>query len=174
MSQALSAELQIRERKAQWMWTGFILVFFLVQACLWTVAITYTANDPSHAVVADYDTKALAWDQQKELRQASAQLGWNATVEASSSQAIPEWRPITLTLTDSRGEPVTGASVSLAAFHRGRAGRRQSLDLAEVGPGQYHGTLHVLYFGNWQLEGTADRGDEHFLVQLQIPIEAHP
>lgn len=172
MYPTLTAELQVRERKAQWLWTGFILAFFAIQACLWAVAITYTANDPSHAVVPDYDSKALAWDQQKAARAASDQLGWSAEVEVSHGQLATDWRPISLSLVDEQGQPVTGAEVSVAAFHRGRAGRRQTLSLAETTPGHYHGTIRVLYFGLWQFEGTADRQDDHYLIDVQVPVEA--
>ena len=38
-----TCELEQKEKTAQLVWTGFILMFFFVQAIIWIVAITLTA-----------------------------------------------------------------------------------------------------------------------------------
>ena len=78
MAQTIAVEQ--KEKTAQFVWTGFILLFFVIQAIVWTVAISITTRDPSHAVVAGYDEKALNWDDEKALRLASANLGWQAEI----------------------------------------------------------------------------------------------
>ncbi len=52
------ATIEERERSAQFLWMGFIISFFAIQAVIWTFALIMTSNDKSHAVVAGYDEKA--------------------------------------------------------------------------------------------------------------------
>ncbi len=68
----LTTTIQQKEKTAQFLWTGFILMFFVLQAILWTVAITLTTGDKSHAVIASYDARALNWDEEVAQRNASA------------------------------------------------------------------------------------------------------
>ena len=48
-----------KEKSARMVWTAFILTFFFIQACVWTFAITVTAGDNSHAVVAGYEQRGI-------------------------------------------------------------------------------------------------------------------
>ena len=70
----IQATLQQKEKTAQFLWTGFILMFFVIQAIVWIVAITLTANDKSHAVLPNYDERALKWNEEVALRAASEKL----------------------------------------------------------------------------------------------------
>ena len=85
MSQAATLEnknsIENKEKTAQLMWTGFILGFFVIQAIIWIIAISITARDASHAVVAGYDEKALKWDDQKALSAASVLMSGFSCVQ---------------------------------------------------------------------------------------------
>ena len=74
----IQATLQQKEKTAQFLWTGFILMFFVIQAIVWIIAITLTSNDKSHAVLPDYDQRALNWNEQVKVRAASEKLGWQS------------------------------------------------------------------------------------------------
>lgn len=159
------------EKKAQYLWTGFILAFFMIQAILWSVAITLTANDTSHAVVDDYEQKAVRWDQSQAAMRASEALGWRAKLEALPDPDLPNVRTIELTLTESDRGPVEIQAVSLNAFHTGHAAEVQTLILESIGPGIYAGNLRVREFGQWKFSGHIDVGQDHFLLDQRIWIE---
>ena len=163
----LTATLQQKEKSAQLLWTGFILMFFVIQAILWTVAITLTSGDKSHAVVASYDERALNWDEEVAQRNASIRLGWQADLFLDSAADIRKFHVITLKVQDSRQQPVAGAVIEMVAFHRALAGEPQSVDLAEVGEGVYSGKIQVHKSGLWQFEGKATRGGDVFLIKDQ-------
>jgi hypothetical protein len=76
------------EPSARRRWVAVIVGFFAAQAALWTWAIVTVSSDPSHAIVANYDARALDWD----ARRASAALGWNATVEVDRTHTKPRQR----------------------------------------------------------------------------------
>ena len=169
----LPPELQRRERTAQLMWTALILMFFLIQGVLWTVAISITSSDASHAVVAGYDEQALRWDEVKKLRHESATLGWDAEIQVDSKGDIRGNRVITLRLKDQNQAPLENAKVEINAYHRGRAAEKQNLTLKSVGPGIYSTTLLVRNSGQWQFTGTAKSDDQQFLIEQRIALDSN-
>jgi nitrogen fixation protein FixH len=169
----LTLEIQNRERSAKRMWTAFILMFFMLQATLWTVAISITSRDASHAVVAGYDEQAFHWDDVKQLRAESAALGWNAQLHIDPNGDAQGNRVITLSLQDKNKAPLRGASVGLSAFHRGRAAETQNLVLQPVGPGIYSSTVQVRNSGQWQFSGTAKSNQQQFLIEQRIALNSN-
>ena len=115
------ATLQTREKTAQLLWTAFILMFFVIQAVIWTVAISIISMDSSHVVVANYDEQALNWDEVKKQREASAALGWTANISILSAEDLYGNRVVQIKINDASQQPVTKALVQMRAFHRGRA-----------------------------------------------------
>lgn len=133
------------ERSARHHWIAIIVAFFLAQAVLWTFAIVTVASDPSHAVVANYDARALDWDAQR----ARAQIGWQATVELDRTHAL-------VRIVDADGAPVQAEHIELAIFHKAEAAHRQSLALHTIAPGVWEASVELRRPGLWQLELTAD------------------
>ncbi len=166
-----TVELQRKEKTAQLAWTGFILLFFLIQAVIWIVAISVTANDNSHAVVQGYDQRALQWDQSRTVQLASDALGWDARLLVDQASDIHGNRVVSLAVNDANGEPVQQAATELQAFHCGRAAEVQQLPLQEIGPGVYSGKIQVRRPGHWQFQGTLIRGDEKFLFKERQEIQ---
>lgn len=161
MSQSISHP---NERLAQWCWTAFILMFFMIQAIIWTVAISLTAGDESHAVVANYDEQALKWDELKQLRRESAQLGWTSETLIDRTDDISGQRGVTVRLVDETGGPVTQAVFNMRAFHRAMAAKPQQLTFTEIGPGVYGAKIKVERYGKWSIVGSASVGDQVFLM----------
>jgi nitrogen fixation protein FixH len=163
--------LQQRELKAQFVWTSFILTFFLVQAMVWVAAISITSGDSSHAVVASYDENALKWDELKSLQQASDRLGWNANIELEDAANVLGEHQVTVFLQDRQGNAIEDANVVLQAFHCARASEVQSVQLVEKDHGQYQGVLRVMHAGMWQLSGTASVMGQVFLIEQRMQID---
>lgn len=168
MSQTITIEN--KEKSAQLIWTGFILGFFIIQAIIWTVAISITSRDRSHAVVAGYDEKALKWDDQKALASASASLGWKAEIVVDAKADIRGNHVLTIKLKDKTDSPIAGAAMELQAFHRAVASERQPIELRESESGIYTGQIQIQKSGLWQFEGFARRGDETFLVDQRVHL----
>jgi nitrogen fixation protein FixH len=166
-----SIAIENKEKTAQLLWTGFILVFFIVQAIIWMVAISITIRDPSHAVVAGYDEKALKWDEEKALSEASAHLGWQAEILIDSSADILGNHAITVKLDDRDQSPVDDAKIELRAFHRALAGKPQQISLSEINEGVYTGQIQIRKSGLWQFEGVARKGEQTFLIDQRLSLE---
>lgn len=166
MNQSLTIEH--KEKTAQLLWTGFILLFFIIQAIIWIVAISITSRDPSHAVVAGYDEKALHWDDEKALRAASANLGWQAEILVDSTSDIRDNHAMTIRLQDRSKSPIEGASVVLRAFHRALAGQPQSIPLSEINAGIYAGQIQISKGGQWQFEGTVQLGEDTYVIDQRL------
>ena len=171
MSQ-ITTTLEYKEKSAQFLWTLFILGFFLIQAIIWSIAITWTLNDRSHAVVAGYDEKALLWDEQRAQQRASAKLGWRAGLHVDPVSDVRNQHIISLTITDAQDAPIAGASIELAAFHCARAGEPQQIELVETGEGIYAGTIRVGKTGLWQFEGQVNHRDGVLRIQEKQFLKA--
>ncbi len=75
-----------------------IIAFFVIQAILWIVAISYTANDSSHVVLTDYEQKSLHWDEDQAIKRASAALGWKTDLKIDEQADIVGNRAVRLRL----------------------------------------------------------------------------
>ena len=159
-----STTIQQNEKTAQFVWTGFILLFFLIQAVVWIVAISITSGDTSHAVVAGYDEQALKWDESKSIQHASDALGWKAVLTFDSKKDIRGNQMVNLSIVDQNQNPVENAAVSIRAFHCGHAANVQQLSMSKSSPGNFTANLRVRHSGNWQFEGAAIRNDDVLLI----------
>ena len=166
-----SQALQQKEQTAQFIWTVFILMFFVIQAVIWTVAITITASDTSHAVVAGYDEEALHWDDVRRERTASAALGWTSELKVSSSADLRDFRIVTVQLADRHKQPVENAILELDVFHRGRAANVQTISFNEMGPGVYSAKIRIDRTGFWQFSGFAKQDTNQFIINERVRIK---
>lgn len=161
------ASLVQREAAARLLWTTGIIGFFLIQAVLWVVAITLTHRDPSHAVLAGYDARALSWDEHRARLRASEALGWQPQLSTWASDDPLGRQVLQVELKDRDQQPISGAEIEVAAFHRARAAERQVLTLEELQPGVYESRFAPRQSGGWQFDLTAARDSEHFAVSLR-------
>lgn len=165
--------LQSKEKTAQLLWTVFILMFFVIQAIIWTFAISITSRDSSHAVVAGYDEQALSWDEVKQERAASKALGWTTEIKVDPTGDIRGNRVITIVVTDRKNRPVENATVQLDAYHRGRAAEVQCVEFNEVGQGVYSSEIQIRQSGAWVFDGTVSVENRRLLIQQTIQLNAN-
>lgn len=168
---SLTAEAMSRETLSRYLWTAFIVGFFVIQAVIWTVAITVTTSDPSHAIVPGYDEKAVNWNEQLATLNASKALGWTASIEVDPVADIRGMCDAALTLVDRNGKPVGDATLIVEAFHRGRIAEAQNVEFTQVAPGVFTAKIRVRHNGKWQFRGSAKRGDDTFLIDLRTAIK---
>ena len=159
-------EVAKAESRSARRWMMYIGVFFLGQACLWTVALSRVSGDPSHAVVDDYDRRALSWDEQRARREASARLGWNREVALQAGDP----GTVSVVLTDADGNPVAAERVEVTIFHRAAAAQRQTVALERVAPGTYVGHPRVDRSGLWRVELSARQGPAELLAEDTLTV----
>ncbi len=151
-----------KERRARMFWVSFILMFFAGQAVLWTFALNVVSNDPSHAVVEDYDSFETNWEQSKAQEAASKALGWHAQLSADNERIV-------IKLTDTLGKPVE-AEVSAKIFHKARAAEVQDVAFSATEPGILVGSADLERDGHWRVRLTAQRGPDVFIDVQDVTV----
>jgi len=131
------------------------------------VAITLATGDRSFAVVPDYYSKAVDYDQRKAELAASEALGWRVELQPGPTTDVKGERALVVVLRDAEGMAVTDADVRVACYHFARASQPVSFELVELLPGQYSGTAKLGREGFWQFEVIADRGDQRFVSETK-------
>ncbi len=143
-----------QERRARRFWFSFILMFFSLQAVLWTFALGKVVGDPSHAVVEQYDDYENRWNAAQTERSVNAALGWSAQISADHGRIV-------VALTDAHGHPVA-ADVRATVFHKARASEKHPLVFTMTEPGLMVGELDMGRSGLWRVQLAATRGDDTF------------
>lgn len=159
---AIQPRAEVRARRR---WLAFIVGIFVFQGVLWSGAIWLVSNDPSHAVVVDYDQRALAWDEHMQRVRQSSRLGWSAAFDVEGGQ-------IRVRLVDAQQNPVDDAEVRLTLFHQARAAERTTLTLFADGEGNYTAAAPVRHAGKWRFELFARRGGDEFVLDHTQTLEA--
>jgi nitrogen fixation protein FixH len=149
-------------------------------AALWplavvaVLAITVGANawllwesrDPNGAVIEpDYYRKAVAWDSLAARQARSDGLGWR--VDAALGASDGRRAHVRVTIADSLGAPVAGATVELEAVHNLDGAHHVLAALPESAPGAYEADAALDRHGMWELRLTARRGDDVFLARVR-------
>jgi nitrogen fixation protein FixH len=164
----LVSKKRTRENAEKWArrrWLTFIVGLFVCQAGLWAFAITVVAGDTSHAIVSDYDQRALDWDRHMQRRQRSAALGWGASIVVEPAVLDGGQRMVVVELTDARGRPIDDAEVELTLFHQARASQRSSVVLRSDGTGRYRGVASIDRDGKWRFELLARSGADELVLE---------
>lgn len=168
-------EWEQRERRARRFWVGMILTLLLGSMSVWIGTAVVAINDPSMSVLPDYHQQALRWDEVQRERAASDRLGWEVRLGLapvgspevfSGVLAKPPGRPISMafvTLLDTAGLPVSGASGTLRYYPHARVKRVEQVELYEQSPGVYRVPVTMDATGLWQWDLTMQRGDQRFV-----------
>jgi len=153
-----------------WLWPGIVVGILLTHTVCCLVVVYIATSDPTHAVIPDYHEKAVAWDAIRADALASEQLGWACTIETAAGADLLGERSLRLSLKDARGEPVSGATVSLEGYHHARANDTVLADLKEGAPGEYVAMLKMRKPGLWRFDVKAKWGEDVFVQQIDQPV----
>ncbi len=158
-------ELARKEKLAQFIWTGIIVGFFVIQAIMWTVAIIVTANDKSHVIIADYENSSLSWDQTQSLKRDSEALGWQASIEVEANSRPTGERKLTLRLLNAAGQPIELPEITIEVFHWAEGSLIFPVSLKSVSAGLYEGELVMRKSGYWNFSAEIFKGDDRFFFE---------
>ena len=130
---------------------------------------TVASQDKSFAVEGDYYDKAVHWNDELAQRRENAQLGWRVTPTLRLGTGNGDGS-IVITLRDSSGAPITGATVTVLAMHNARANRQLFATLIDSGAGEYRAPLAAERPGEWELRFTVKRGEERFTISERVDV----
>lgn len=124
------------------------------------VMVYFATSNESYAVEPDYYQKALHWSDKQAQDRVNAELGWQLkyTVEPAQPGQDPT---LSVTLTSTEGDPVTGATVAVETFANAR---RNDILTSTVSPSEsgYETTMPMRRDGLWEFRFTVTRGDDLF------------
>ena len=155
-----------------WVWPAIVVGLLSLQIVICMIAFFVATSDPSQAIVRDYHTKALAWDEHMAELRAGEALGWDVELVVAEAADMLGDRTVRLSLKDAQGEPLTGASVSVIAFHLARASQVVEAELKEAAPGEYVTQMKMRKAGLWELAFQARRGEDVYPFTLKQQVGA--
>ncbi len=157
-------------RKRAWLWPGIIIGMLGVHTIGCLIVVYIATSDPSHAVVPDYHSKAVAWDQHQAQARASLRLGWSCTIETSLAADMVGKRTVRISLRDGEGQPLTEAQVKLSTYHHARANDVINAVFSEGAPGEYVATLDMKRPGLWAFDVEVIRGDDIYTTEVDQQV----
>ncbi len=149
--------------RSAWLWSGFVTAFLILQLVIGGAAFYLATGDPSVAVLPDYHTRALHWDDEVQRRRQSDALGWQFSVDWSRSPVA------SVTCVDPHGQPIDGGQGTVRYYHHARAGDVRDQPLAAGEAGQYQAELNLDRPGLWTVQWQLQRSDQEiFLLEQEI------
>lgn len=123
------------------------------------IVVFIATSDPSYAVEEDYYQKAIDWDEKRAQDRSNADLGWLFEFTVKPPDRPGDQPLLEVTLRDAAENPLTGATVSVEAFHNSRSADilRADLKPADVA-GVYRAAMPMQHNGRWELRFNAVSG----------------
>lgn len=156
--------------KLAWLWPGIIIGMLGVHTIGCLIVVYIATSDPSHAVVPDYHSKAVAWDQQQAQARASLRLGWSCTIETSLAADMFGQRTVRISLRNANDEPLTDAQVKLRTYHHARGNDVSEPEFKEGAPGEYVATVDMKRPGLWGFDVEVMHGDEVYTTEVDQQV----
>ena len=171
---AMNSEMERKNRQAAVRWGSVVVGLLSLQVAGGIAAIVLATGDESVAVVPDYHQKALQWDREIALRDASAKLGWQAkmTVIASQRQTGAVIGGLQIMLSDREGQPVSIESGSIEWYRHVRAGEVQRRSVAANEAGLIDLQACFDAEGLWQVSiDLRDEEGNRFVLTRQVDVD---
>ncbi len=152
-----------------WAWPVGIAVGLGCVGIANAIMISIALSNPSTPASADHWAESLAWDQELELRERSAALGW-----ALTGVARLDGDRLAVALVDAQGRPLTGLRGSLSLERSDSAAHDVRLELRELGEGRYEASgapARGLVRLTLDVE---DRQGRRFVTRQQLELDALP
>ncbi|MEP3482102.1 MAG: FixH family protein [Fuerstiella sp.] len=167
---------QRSETVSRFLWCGVVMGLLGLQmtGCLFALFIATTSS--SMAVIPNYHRKAMEWDDYKAEQQATADLGWNESIDVSPPIDIMENRLITIRVEDTHKKPIEIEQMTTMVYHHAQAAELHEVTMKRLAPGTFRGKLRIRKAGIWQVESkitTADRtvnlSTKHVVKDEKLP-----
>jgi nitrogen fixation protein FixH len=141
---------------------AFFGVIFAVNGTF--IALSLTGQD---GLVVDHEyAKALHYDDVVQQQKRQAKLGWQVALTPPAAPAAP----VALDLRDGAGQPLAGASVTIAFQRPTAVGMDQDVPLRETGKGRYVGSPKLASAGQWDAVIEIRHGQDRFQRRQRIRV----
>lgn len=133
-----------------WIWPLVIVGLLGLNVLVVAITVIVAMGDPSVGIEPDYYQKALAWDSDREQRRDPAEDGLDVSIQLLPAPDRHGDGQVVVSLARSDA-PVEGAQIEAEVFHFARSRERQTVTLAEHGPGVYAASASLRREGNWEI-----------------------
>jgi nitrogen fixation protein FixH len=123
----------------------------------YAIVLAVIAGDPSIAIEEDYYERAVAWDDERAARSASAALGWSARIEIVAAPGLPGRAEARIELLDVAG-----------IFHQARAAEAIEVTSTSSAEGFHRLAIPGARTGAWRVEIEATRDGERFIEERTV------
>jgi hypothetical protein len=143
------------------------ILLLTVAANVWVFVVA--GDDPSFAIEPDYYAKAVAWDSTLAQARRNETLRWQLAPKLAGFSPR-DGAQLSVSLTDSAGQPISGATIKVFALFNARAANVLASTLHADSAG-YSTRLAVNHRGEWELRFDVRRGDDHFTADVRVIAE---
>jgi nitrogen fixation protein FixH len=123
-------------------------------------------DDTALAIEPNYYQKAIDWDSTMAQMRRNVALGWHVSPQLGAF-TTRDGAHLRVTVTDSAGTAIHGATVKVSAFFNAAANNIVDTTLLPDSAG-YTGTLPVNHGGLWELRFDVRRGAERFTATSRV------
>ncbi len=153
------------------LWPVLIVTTLVIFVTFTLLAARVASHDPHFAIEPDYYGKAIAWDSTLAEQRRAAALGWRLT-PALGPVSAGRGAPLVLTLSDSLGAPITGASIAVEARQVAHADDVVRLTLTQGADARYTAALPLARSGLVELRIVATRASDRFSTSIRLDASA--
>lgn len=139
-------------------WPLFIVALLGMSITIAVITVVLARSDGGAQIVDDYYQKAINWDETHARQAASEALGWQTNIVVGTDLA-DNARPVTITITDRNGTPVTQLQGTVRARrpHLSDVVAERPLQSVAQQPGVYQNTFPIDQVGLWDFEIVAEQ-----------------
>lgn len=130
----------------------YIVAFFVLLTCILGTFIWIAVHNYSGEVTTNPYTKGLQYNKDIANQAAQEKLGWQGNIRFETHGFDVQ---SFLTLTDSKGKPVTGAVAEAWFIRTTQAGHDTKITLVSNGKGNYVGKTKLFWKGVWEVHISA-------------------
>jgi nitrogen fixation protein FixH len=155
-------------------WPLFLIGILAMSIVAQGVLVFVATRADAPAPIPGYYQKALAWNADAAILDASRALGWSVTFDVPRGSAfdLAKLRPVDVTVTDRERRPIVGLAGRLIAARPADArldGQSVLVELPQA-PGRYRTLAHLPLFGAWDLILDANLGATRFVHRGRIEL----
>ncbi|MCC9600598.1 FixH family protein [Stieleria sp. JC731] len=163
----------VAEKRAKRFWISLVVFLFIIQSVIMGSVIHLAIGDPAFAVVPNYHSAALNWDETRKAELASERLGWEVSLNASDVADQRGMRALEVTVDDTKSQhPIDDLAIKGKLYHHAHADQPVEIELKAVGEGRYLVLAPAGMAGLWQLELAIDGGPEPMTKSITFNVKA--
>ncbi|OSQ47119.1 FixH family protein [Thalassospira alkalitolerans] len=144
------------DRFIPWYFVGGFAIMLIANVSLITFSMTsWNGLVTNHAFEEGNNYNAAMSGAQRQ-----AELGWRSKLSVEG--LINQSATVTVLFRDRDSKPITGAKMEIVLTRANRDDLDQTLNLAEIAPGEYRASASFPVYGRWQIRTVARAFDENY------------